>query len=145
MGERVFGPAILGKTAQVVGKVDVPHTVTFITDMGRAMALVGQHDRAFGETWHAPNSRPYTAREILGMIYREAGHPLGFRSAGRALLNTLGLFKPALREVVEMMYQFEQPFIVAHASRKHLGSTQHPCPRLCARRWLGIGCSMRLT
>lgn len=49
LGERVFGPLIAGKTAQLVGDIDQPHTYTFVGDFGEALAVLGEHDKADGQ------------------------------------------------------------------------------------------------
>ena len=46
------------------------------------------------------------------MIYKEAGHPLKLRAGGRLILSVMGLFNVNVREVIEMLYEFEKPFIL---------------------------------
>lgn len=36
--------------------------------------------------------------------------------APRILFRALGLFNPAMREMVEMLYEFEEPFVVDHSA-----------------------------
>jgi hypothetical protein len=36
--------------------------------------------------------------------------------APKPLLWALGLFNPALRETIEMLYEFEEPFVVDHST-----------------------------
>ena len=43
-GERVFYPALMGKTASFGGKLDLPHTATYIGDFGKALVLLGERD-----------------------------------------------------------------------------------------------------
>lgn len=112
LGERVFPAALAGKAATITGKLDVPHTSTYVLDMGTAMAAVGTRESAYGQIWHAPNNPAQTARGMLGLIYAEAGKPVKVQTAGRLMLGALGLFNPVIREVVEMQYQFEKPFVV---------------------------------
>lgn len=58
VGERVFYPALAGKAASFSGKLDLPHTVTYISDFGRALVLLGERDEALGQAWHVPSDRP---------------------------------------------------------------------------------------
>ena len=51
---------------------------------------------------------------FVKMIEAEIGKPIKVRVAGRWLLAAVGLFNPALREMNEMMYEFEEPYIVDH-------------------------------
>ncbi len=112
LGERVFPAALAGKAAMITGKLDVPHTSTYIFDMGTAMAQVGTRESSYGQIWHAPNNLPQTARQMLDKIYAEAGKPMKVQAAGKFMLSALGLVNPVIREVVEMQYQFENPFVV---------------------------------
>ncbi len=36
-------------------------------------------------------------------------------TAPRILLRAMGLFNPPLREMIEMLYEFEEPFVVDHS------------------------------
>ena len=36
--------------------------------------------------------------------------------APRVLFQVLGLFDPAMREMVEMLYEFEKPFVLDHSA-----------------------------
>lgn len=113
MGERTFYPLIDGKAAQLIGNVDMPHTHTYIPDFARALVTVATSDMAAGQVWHAPNDRPtITQREMLTMIARELGVEPRFQAMGRTMMRIAGWFIPAAHETVEMMYEFEQPFVV---------------------------------
>ena len=41
LGERAIMPALQGKTAQLFGKLDIPHTYTFIEDFGKGTGAAG--------------------------------------------------------------------------------------------------------
>ena len=114
LGDRVFPAALAGKTASVLGDPDQPHTYTYIPDIGEGLATLGGHADAPGEVWHLPNDPDTkTTRQLVDMIYQQAGHPHGRLRAMPALgLRVLGLANPTLRELVEMQYQFAEPFIV---------------------------------
>jgi hypothetical protein len=47
-------------------------------------------------------------------VFEEAGGPAKTQRAPRVLLRALGLIDPAMREMVEMLYEFEEPFVVDH-------------------------------
>ena len=112
-GERVFYPALAGKAAGFGGKLDLPHTVTYIEDFGHALVLLGERDDALGQAWHVPNDRPQiTQRQFAEMVFAETGHPVKASGMGKLMLALGGLFIPAARESVEMLYEFEKPFVV---------------------------------
>ncbi len=113
MGDRVFGPALAGKAAQLTGNIDLPHTVSFIGDFGRALALLGERDEALGQVWHIPNDQPQISqRDFTSLIFEELGKPAKMSTMGAGMMRLGGLFIPAARETVEMMYEFEKPFVV---------------------------------
>jgi nucleoside-diphosphate-sugar epimerase len=113
VGERVFGPAIQGKKAQFTGQLDLPHTFTYIRDFGEAMVLLGEREEALGQAWHVPNDRPrITQREFGELIFADLGIPPKMSGMGRTMMRLGGLFVPEARETVEMMYEFEKPFVV---------------------------------
>jgi len=112
-GERVFYPALAGKAASFPGKLDIPHTATYISDFGRALVLLGERDEALGQVWHIPNDRPQiTQRQFAALIFEEVGLPPKVSGMGKLMLRLGGLFIPAAREMVEMAYEFEKPFVV---------------------------------
>ncbi|NEQ52387.1 MAG: NAD-dependent epimerase/dehydratase family protein [Leptolyngbya sp. SIO3F4] len=115
MGERVFPAILTGKTAQAVGNLDVPHTYTFIDDFGKALVVLGEKPEALGEIWHVPNAQTVTTRQFLTLAFQLAGRSPKISSMGKFMMRLGGLFMPEAWEIVEMMYEFEQPFIVDHS------------------------------
>lgn len=113
MGERTFYPLLHGKAANLVGDVDAPHTHTYIPDFGKALVILGERAEADGQAWHVPNDNPrVTQREMVNMIAEEMGVSPKFSAMGKTMMWIGGLFIPAAKEMVEMMYEFEQPFVV---------------------------------
>jgi nucleoside-diphosphate-sugar epimerase len=114
LGDRVFPAAIAGKTATVLGKPDQPHTYTYIPDIGEGLAVLGEHPDAPGQIWHLPNDpATKTTRQLVDIVYQQAGQPRGkLRAMPAALLRIVGLTNPTVRELIEMQYQFDEPFIV---------------------------------
>ncbi len=112
-GERAFYPVLAGKAAQMVGNLDAPHTTTYIEDFGKALVILGEREEALGQAWHVPNDQPtITQRQFMNLVFEEIGQPPRMSGMGKLMMTLGGLFIPAAREVVEMMYEFEKPFIV---------------------------------
>lgn len=113
MGERTFYPMLHGKAAGLVGNIDVPHTHTYVPDFGKALVILGERAEADGLAWHVPNDNPLISqREMAQMIADEMGLPLKVSAMGKTMMWIGGLFIPEAKESVEMMYEFEKPFIV---------------------------------
>src|SRR5215216_1392019 len=115
-GEQVFGRAVQGKSAQVAGDPDQPHTYTYVPDIGKGLVILGEHEEALGRPWHLPSSETVTTREFVRMVFEEAGGEPKMQRTPKPLLWSLGLFNPALRETIEMLYEFEEPFVVDHSA-----------------------------
>jgi nucleoside-diphosphate-sugar epimerase len=111
-GEQVFGRAVEGKSAQVFGDPDQPHTYTFVPDIGKGLVILGEREEALGRAWHLPSPETLTTRQFVEMIFEEVGKPARLQTAPKILLRALGLFNPVLRETIEMFYEFEEPFVL---------------------------------
>ncbi len=115
LGERAILPALQGKTASLVGRLDIPHTYTYIDDFGKALVILGEREEALGQVWHVPNPPTLTQRELMTLFFEEIGKPPKMKGMGKLMMSLGGLFIPEARESVEMMYEFEKPFIVDHS------------------------------
>jgi nucleoside-diphosphate-sugar epimerase len=116
MGERIFYPALEGTAAQVLGNPDMLHTYTFIKDVGNALVILGERDEALGKAWHIPSALTVTTRQFIEMVYNEAGKEPRIKTVPKFMVSIIGMFNPTLRELSEILYQFEQPFIVDHSN-----------------------------
>jgi nucleoside-diphosphate-sugar epimerase len=114
LGDRVFRPALAGKSASVLGDPDQPHTYTYISDIGEGLAVLGEHPDAPGEIWHLPNDPDTkTTRQLVEIIFRDAGRPdTKLRTVPTVVLRTMGLFNPTMRALLEMQYLYVEPFVV---------------------------------
>ncbi|MGW8251369.1 MAG: SDR family oxidoreductase [Anaerolineales bacterium] len=112
LGERAILPALQGKTASLVGKLDLPHTYTYIEDFGEVLVILGERQEALGQTWNVPNPPTLTQRELMTLFFDQIGKPPKMSGMGKLMMSIGGLFIPGARETAEMMYEFEKPFIV---------------------------------
>jgi nucleoside-diphosphate-sugar epimerase len=111
-GEQVFGRAVEGKGAQVAGNPDQPHTYTYAPDIGRGLVVLGERVEALGQVWHLPSPETVSTRRFVETIFEEVGKPARIQAAPKILLRAMGLFNPGMREMIEMLYEFEEPFVV---------------------------------
>ena len=120
VGERLFGPLLAGKPAQLFANLDLPHSVSYIHDVGQALVTVGAHDAALGRAWHAPNAPAVTLREFVRILGEEANLAPKVsalpRAVTRALLPLLGIAVPTLRGLTENLYISYEPYIVDHTA-----------------------------
>jgi nucleoside-diphosphate-sugar epimerase len=111
-GEQVFGRAVEGKSAQLAGDPDQPHTYTYAPDIGKGLVVLAEREEALGQAWHLPSPETLTTRQFVEMIFEEVGKPARIQVAPKILLRAIGLFNPGIRETIEMLYEFEEPFVV---------------------------------
>ncbi len=112
VGDGVFARALAGKPARVLGDPDVPHTVTYIEDFGKALATLGEREDALGGVWHVPNAESVTMRRFVELTFAEVGEQPRLRTAPSWGLALAGLFSPTVRAVREQLYQSERAWVV---------------------------------
>lgn len=110
--ETVFNPLSLGKKASLLVNADKVHSFTYTPDAGKAVALLGNSPDAYGEIWHLPTApNPLTMRQWVERIALGMDVEGKLQVANRFLIKLLGLFVPVMREMQEMLYQYEQDYV----------------------------------
>lgn len=112
LGERVFGNLVAGKKAQLSGSTKMPHSFSYIEDVGLAAAALGTHDKALGQVWIAPHAPARTQGQMVEEACRVLGIEPRISVVSPLMMRVVGLFIPAARASVEMMYEFTAPFVV---------------------------------
>ncbi len=105
-------PALEGKAINLLGRMDQPHTFSYTADFGKLLATLGTREEALGQTWFTPSPASVTQVELVKIMEEELGHKARVMAAGKMMLSMLGLFMPTLRESVEMLYEWDKPFIM---------------------------------
>ncbi|MFF4104725.1 NAD-dependent epimerase/dehydratase family protein [Streptomyces sp. NPDC001903] len=110
---RVVPPLLRGKPVSTLGDPDAPHSWSYLPDVARALVAVAGEERAWGRAWHAPTGPARSVREMVDLLAAQAGAgPVAVRRLPSAVLGAASLFSPLLRELKEIRYQFDRPFIV---------------------------------
>ncbi|MFJ6782705.1 NAD-dependent epimerase/dehydratase family protein [Streptomyces yangpuensis] len=113
LAARVVPPLLRGRLVSALGDPDAPHSWTYLPDVAAAMAEVAGEERAWGRPWHVPTQPARSVREMADRIAAEAGTgPAVVRRIPPAVLGLAGLFSPLMRELKEIRYQFDRPFVV---------------------------------
>jgi hypothetical protein len=73
---------------------------------------LAQADSAWNQTWHLPTTPdPPTGRAFIEAAAQGLGVEPKYRVLGPAMLGIVGLFNPMVREVREMLYQNNAPYL----------------------------------
>ena len=105
-------PAVQGKPVNLLGRTDRLHTYTYVADFGRLLATLGTRDEALGQVWFTPSNPALTQAGFVGLIEAELGHPVKRMFAGAAMMRLLGLFNRDMAETAEMMFLWNDAYIV---------------------------------
>ncbi|MFT3692707.1 MAG: NAD(P)-binding domain-containing protein [Kofleriaceae bacterium] len=109
-GDRFFQRAFAGKTTECLGDPDQPHSYTYAEDVVTALVQLG----AVEETgiWHVPTLPAMTSRELAAKIGQALNLLITIKQMPPLVVRMAGVFVPFMRELPEMRYQWEQPFVI---------------------------------
>jgi hypothetical protein len=130
MGERVIPRVLAGKSVRVIGDPDAAHSWTYITDVARALIALGSDERAWGRAWHTPTNPPMSQRQFIAALCAAANLPaIGVGTIPSGVTRALGLLVPTIREIAEIRYQLDHPFVVdSSAAQIAFGLLPTPMP-----------------
>lgn len=122
----MFQAALAGKPANLVGNIDLPHEFIYIPDAGPVLVDLAARDDVWGQIWNCGGAGTITQRELVTRLFEAVGRKPKFRVAGSGLVRVMGLFNPFMRELSEMMYQWQETPLVLDDSklRQTLGSVK---------------------
>ena len=98
VGEQFFTAMVADKRVPWLGKLDVPHALSFV-------------EEALGQVWHLPTAQALTGRQYITLASEAAGVQARALAVSGLLLRVLGLTNAVLRESVEMLYEFNEPLL----------------------------------
>jgi nucleoside-diphosphate-sugar epimerase len=115
LGDLCFKRILRGQEAQFIGALDQPHAFTYVPDFARALISVSADSSAFGGVWHVPNAPAATLNDIMRLLGDILGAPARASTMPFWLQRALGVFVPIMRELYEMRFQWDRPYLVDHS------------------------------
>ncbi|MFT4037538.1 MAG: NAD-dependent epimerase/dehydratase family protein [Thermomicrobiales bacterium] len=144
LGQFVFPAALGGQPMVTFGDVDQPHSYSYMPDVARGLATLGERDEALGRDWLLPVAPVRTTREVaqgIGDVIGKPVHVVGLPDL--ASVAELGVVSPIfLAEYDELFYQYTEPQIVDSTSiTRELGVAATPLDDALAEtvRWYRSG------
>ena len=88
------------------------HSFTYTPDAAKATAILGNTPDAYNQVWHLPTDKnALTGNEIIALFNREMNASKKTMVVPMFMIKILGLFIPIMREMPEMMYQYDRDYI----------------------------------
>jgi nucleoside-diphosphate-sugar epimerase len=129
----IFGNAAQGRSIVAIGSPNIPHQWAYVPDLARVgidlLEIAGKLNPF--EIVNFTGYVPRTQRDFLRYVAEQAGHPdlrIDFNPFWWRWRGVVGLFIPALRELGELDYLFENSLILDDPRRRDLLPTFQPTP-----------------
>jgi len=111
LNETVVKPLSSGKKANLMMGSGFKHSNTYTPDAGRATAILGNSESAWNQVWHLPTAKnPPTGKEWVEAFALGLGVKPKFQVVPKFMVQVLGLFIPIMKEMVEMLYQYDRDY-----------------------------------
>jgi nucleoside-diphosphate-sugar epimerase len=109
--DRFFTRVLAGKPAECLGDPDQPHSYTYADDVARGLVALADADDTTG-VWHLPTAPAESTRALAQRLAAALGIEIELMTMSPLLLRAIGVFVPFMRELPEMAYQWQVPFVL---------------------------------
>jgi nucleoside-diphosphate-sugar epimerase len=104
----VFDKMKNGKSAQWFVNKKQPHSFTYTPDAAIALYMLATTDSSYGQIWNLPTAKPaLTGTEFISVVAKYMHAKDKVQVVPKWLTALVGLFVPIMRELGEMLYQYE--------------------------------------
>jgi nucleoside-diphosphate-sugar epimerase len=108
----VFDKLAKGAKASWLVNDSVKHSFTFAPDAARSLVLLADNESAWNQTWHVPTAPdPPTGKQFIELAAKEFRTKTKYRVLTRPMLWMAGWFDTTVRELYEMLYQYEFDYV----------------------------------
>ncbi|MFE2519120.1 Rossmann-fold NAD(P)-binding domain-containing protein [Streptomyces mirabilis] len=102
------------------GKLDQPHALHYLPDLARALVVPADRETSWGRAWNLPSPKPLTGRQYAAAAALDGRTRVS--AVPKLALRTACLFETQARDVTEIFWQFDRPFLIeASAIETHIG------------------------
>ncbi|MBL0048045.1 MAG: NAD-dependent epimerase/dehydratase family protein [Bacteroidetes bacterium] len=110
--ELVYNNLKKNKKPQWIMDASKKHSFTFTPDAAKATALLANTADAYNQVWHLPTDKnTLTGSEIIALFNAEMHSSKKEMVLPMWMIKLIGLFIPIMREMPEMMYQYDRDYV----------------------------------
>jgi nucleoside-diphosphate-sugar epimerase len=108
----IFDNRKKNKKLQVLISDNTLRTLIYTPDAARATALLGNTEDAYNQTWHLPcDTNRLTTKQFIDLCSTINNTQYKYTILGKGMISFIALFVPMLKEIKELLYQWEQDYI----------------------------------
>ncbi|MEO9147643.1 MAG: NAD-dependent epimerase/dehydratase family protein [Ginsengibacter sp.] len=87
------------------------HSLTYVPDAAKAVAILGNALDAYNQEWHLPtSSQKWTGRDFINQVAHQLNVKPKYYVLNKTMINLLGIFSTTVRELKEMQYQNDRDY-----------------------------------
>ncbi len=110
--ELVYKNLLKGKRPNWFIDATKKHSFIYTPDAAKATAILGNTPEAFNKVWHLPiDNNTLTGQEWIALFNKEMKTSKKVMVLPMFMLKLSGIFIPLMREMPEMMYQYDRDYI----------------------------------
>ncbi|HXB45997.1 MAG TPA: NAD-dependent epimerase/dehydratase family protein [Puia sp.] len=110
--EMVYKNIKKGKRPNWLLDANKKHSFTYTPDAAKATAVLGNTEDAYNQVWHLPTDKnALTGNEMVSLFNKQMNGSKKVMALPMFLLRILGIFVPIMREMCEMVYQYNRDYI----------------------------------
>jgi nucleoside-diphosphate-sugar epimerase len=125
LNETVFKNIKKGKRPNWFIDATKKHSFIYTPDAAKATAILGNTPDAYNQVWHLPTDKnTLTGEEWVSLFNKEMNSSKKVMVLPMFMLRILGIFMPFMREMPEMMYQYDRDYFFDSSKfNKHFNFT----------------------
>lgn len=100
-----------GSRAMWQSDADKIHSLTYVRDAAKALAILGNTRDAFNQVWHLPtSSQKWTGKDFINQVAQQLNVKPKYYILSKTMISLLGIFSRTVNELKEMQYQNDRDY-----------------------------------
>lgn len=100
-----------GSKAMWQSDADKIHSLTYVPDAAKAVAILGNTLDAYNQEWHLPtSSQKWTGKDFVNEVAQQLHVKPKYYILNKTMISLLGIFSTTIKELREMQYQNDRDY-----------------------------------